>query len=419
MRINPRFYIIAVTAAIILSAWLFLFDKLLFNIWFGLFLVILSSWLACKYSLQGIQVNRFSRKKILEVGEIFDERLEVMNGSKFIKFWIEVRDRSELMTKISSRVITGLGPKAVAIFPSTVILNKRGFYLLGPTELISGDPFGLFTGSNLFNFKNNLVVYPKISVLHNFPLLPSDKTGGTALRLQTSHPTPQAAGVREYSPGDPLSRVHWPTTLRKEKLMVKEFDDDSQAGLWLLLDAQKGMYIHQDEIRDTAIDRNYISAKKIKEFVLPRDSFEYAVSIAASITKYFLARNLAVGFACAGDSVTTIPPEKGHRQFNKIMEKLAIVNDFGTTSFRQLIEKQAKNITKGSAIILITSTSDQPNEIMMNVLNRKGFHPFTILVDNATFVQEKANPDGITINPSGSMKKVSFGDNISQVLSAH
>lgn len=419
MRINPRFYIIAVTAVIIFSAWLFLFDKLLFNIWFGLFLVILFSWLSCKYSLQEIQVSRYSRKKILEVGEIFDERLEIMNGSKFKKFWIEVRDRSELMAKISSRVITSLGPKAVAIFPSTVILNKRGFYLLGPTELISGDPFGLFTSSKLFHFKNNLVVYPKISVLRNFPLLPSDKTGGTSLHLQTKHPTPQAAGVREYSPGDPLSRVHWPTTLRKEKLMVKEFDDDSQAGLWLLLDAQKGIYIHQDGIRDTAIDRNYISAKKIKEFVLPRNSFEYAVSIAASISKYFLARNLAVGFASAGVSVTSLPPEKGHRQFNKIMEKLAIIKDFGTTPFRQLIERQAKNIAKGCAIILITSTSDQPNEIMMNVLNLKGFHPFTILVDNATFVQENSNPDGITISQSGSLKKVSFGDNISKVLSAH
>ena len=60
--------------------------------------------------------------------------------------------------------------------------------------------------------------------------------------LQTTHPTPQAAGVREYSPGDPLSRVHWPTTVRRDKLMVKEFDEDSQSSVWLLLDAQKGKY---------------------------------------------------------------------------------------------------------------------------------------------------------------------------------
>jgi len=235
--------------------------------------------------------------------------------------------------------------------------------------------------------------------------------------LQTTHPTPQAAGVREYFPGDPLSRVHWPTTLRKDKLMVKEFDDDSQAGLWLLLDAQRNVYVHRERVYEAASDRNYLSAKKTGDFVMPRDSFEYAVSIAASITRYFMARNLAVGFACAGDSIAALQPEKGHRQFNKIMERLATIKDYGAISFGQLVEKQARNIAKGSAIILISSTSGHTNDALVNVLNRKGFHPLTILVNNDSFIQEHINTDAISNKLSESAVKISFGDNISQALS--
>ncbi len=73
--------------------------------------------------------------------------------------------------------------------------------------------------------------------------------------------------------------------------MVKEFDEDSQSSVWLILDAQKGKYFRVMQDIPPAYDRNYISVKKSKEFLLPKDSFEYAVSITASISKYFLEKN--------------------------------------------------------------------------------------------------------------------------------
>ena len=416
MRINNRFFTITLITIILFIAWLIFFDNLLLSLWIGLLAVIVFSWITSSNSLKEISVKRYSRKRILEIGDTFDERLEIKNNSKIPKFWIEINDRSELLAKISSRVITGLGANKLSIFPSTVFLNKRGFYLLGPTELISGDPFGLFTSSKLFQFKNSLIVFPKIFKLPRFPLLPTDKTGGAALRLQTTHPTPQAAGVREYSPGDPLSRVHWPTTVRRDKLMVKEFDEDSQASVWLLLDAQRGIYVRQNEKIEPVIDRNFISPKKPKEFVFPQDSFEYAVSITASIAKYFLEKNLTVGFACAGESVSILTPEKGNRQLNKILESLAVVKDIGTTSFEHLVEKQSKNISKGSAIILITAIKDKSNEIVMEVLRRRGFHVMTVILDNETFGLNNKS-DGSYDKPSDSMIKVGFGDDIEKILS--
>ena len=389
MRINKRFYVIALITVLLFIAWIIFFDELLLSLWVSLFVIIILSWVISKNSLKEVQVSRFSRKNSLEIGDSFDERLEIKNISKIPKFWIEINDHSELLAKISSRIITGLGANKLNTYSSTVILNKRGFYLLGPSELVSGDPFGFFTCSKTFQFKNSLVVYPKISKLRNFPILPADKSGGSALQLQTTQPTPQAAGVREYSPGDPLSRVHWPTTVKRDKLMVKEFDEDSQSSVWILLDAQRGIYVHQNEHIETAFDRNYFSVKKSKEYILPQDSFEYAVSIAASITKYFLERNLTVGFACAGKSVSILPPEKGNRQLNKILEKLAIVKDQGVTPLKQLAEKQAKNIIKGSALILLTAFSDQPDDLILEQMRRRGLHVLMIILDNQYIYPKK------------------------------
>lgn len=419
MHINKRFFSFVIATIFLFVSWLVFFDELLLSLWIGLLAVITFSWISCRYSLNEIYVNRFSRKKFLEIGYIFDERLEIRNNSKIPKFWIEINDQSELLGKISSRVITGLGANRVNIFQSTVILNKRGFFLLGPTELISSDPFGFFTSTKIFPSKNNLIVFPKISKLNRFPLLPADMTGGASLLLQTTHPTPQAAGVREYSPGDPLSRVHWPTTVRRDKLMVKEFDEDSQSSVWLLLDAQKGKYVRQNEKIEPAYDRNYVSTGKTKEVVLPRDSFEYAVSIAASIAKYFLEKNLTVGFASAGARAVILPPEKGLRQLNKILESLAVVQDVGSTPFELLVEKQSKNISKGSALIFISPYQSQTYENFMETLRRRGFHVLKVVLDNNSFVQNDEKPDGSSINPGGSMIKVSFGDDIGRVLSVN
>ena len=55
--------------------------------------------------------------------------------------------------------------------------------------------------------------------------------------------SPYAISVRDYYPGDPLRRIDWKTTARLDKLMVKEFEEDPQATVWILLDGDENNYI--------------------------------------------------------------------------------------------------------------------------------------------------------------------------------
>ena len=47
-----------------------------------------------------------------------------------------------------------------------MLLLKRGKYKLGPTDLISGDPFGIFTSCKRIPSQNELNVYPFVFYLN-------------------------------------------------------------------------------------------------------------------------------------------------------------------------------------------------------------------------------------------------------------
>ena len=143
-----------------------------------------------------------------------------------------------------------------------------------------------------------------------FPFPAGILPGGKALRRKTQEVTPHAAGVREYAPGDSLSRIHWPITVRKDKFMVKEFDQDPQADVWIFLDGEK---LVQSKLPDPPQPKLIYSLWALGQeyhVTLPQDTFEYAVSVAASIAHYFLKRGEAVGLACAGQTTLNLAGRK-------------------------------------------------------------------------------------------------------------
>ena len=417
MRLNRRFYFLTASACFVFLLWILLFDDLLLGIWLGLVLLLFISFILSRISLAGVEVKRISRIKNQEIGGIFEERLEIRNNSKIVKLWLEVIDHSIILSKISSRVITGLGKNKVGLFSSTIILNKRGFFQLGPTQVISGDPFGIFTASKFFQHSNYLIVFPKIFNINGFPLLPSAELGEVTLRTQTTNTTPQAAGVREFFPGDPLNRVHWPTTLKRNKLMVKEFDEDTQSSVWIFLDSMIGIYWHEELSEPPSFDRNFAPLSRSPKYQLPRDSYEYAVSISATIADFFLRRNRLVGFASAGNVSYIIPADKGQRQLAKILEKLAVIKGEGKLPLSQLIEKQIRNIPRGSSLILITPAIDEHIESLLETQRRKGYRSIIILIQNDTFKNNENYRSELGEKKMPNKIIVSFGDNLETVLS--
>jgi uncharacterized protein (DUF58 family) len=208
--------------------------------------------------------------------------------------------------------------------------------------------------------------------------------GGQVIRRKSSDITPHAAGVREYMHGDAMKRIHWPTSVRRNQLIVKEFEQDPQAEVWLFLDAQREVHVEGvHEQLDIPVESMLFGRKP--KFNLPPSTFEYAISIAASLSHYFLAQRRAVGFVSAGQTYTIHSAERSERQESKILETLAFVEPNGELSLAALVSMQASQLPQGSSVILVTPNIKQDLLIAVDDLHKRYLRPIVILLDPLSF----------------------------------
>jgi uncharacterized protein (DUF58 family) len=139
--------------------------------------------------------------------------------------------------------------------------DVRGRYSLGPLSLRLTDPFGMCELQRSFSARDTLVVTPPVQQL---PLvaLSGEWTGSGESRARSlASAGEDDAGIREYRQGDDLRRVHWRSTARLDKVMVRREEQPWQARCTLLLDSRSTAHAGEG----------------------PGSSFEWAVAAAASV----------------------------------------------------------------------------------------------------------------------------------------
>jgi uncharacterized protein (DUF58 family) len=349
-----------------------------------LLVVILVSWLWTVFSLVGVSLNRAIRTTRKQVGEVLAEDYEVLNRSILPKVWLKITDLSEFLGGAGSKVITGLGGNQSRTYVALTLLQKRGWFPLGPTQVESGDIFGLFLFKKMYNTHTRLLVIPYMVDIRFFLAPLGILPGGHALRAKTLEVTPYAAGVREFVPGDPLKRIHWPSSARKQMLIVKEFEKDPLAEVWIFLDARRGVHIRSDETGLGDLHKIWWVRYK-KAFRLPPDTAEYAISIAASVAKFFTTQNREVGLVSAVQNYTVLPAQRGERQLGKILETLAVIQPEGDLPLWALVNAQVRHLARGSTVVLITpETGEQLLTLTIELIHR-GLIPVLILIDPSSF----------------------------------
>ncbi|HSB02283.1 MAG TPA: DUF58 domain-containing protein, partial [Anaerolineales bacterium] len=290
----------------------------------GLLLVL--AWLLTIPALRGTLVQRQARSLRASVGDVFEEHFEIWNTSRLPKLWLEVANETTMPNATGSRILTFVRAKQKRIYTARTWLTSRGGFPLGPTTITAGDPFGIFRVSKRYPANASLVVLPMIFPVAEFLSPPGLLPGGKAIRRKSPDVTPHASGVREYVHGDPMKRIHWPTSIRRGQLMVKEFEQDPQAEVWLFLDTYKSAHVAKpSEEYDMPMidDLLLLRRRKVK---LPPSTMEYSVSIAASLAHYFIEQRRAVGLVSASERAFKVTPaERSERQEAKILEDLAFL----------------------------------------------------------------------------------------------
>jgi uncharacterized protein (DUF58 family) len=338
-------------------------------------------------SLRGVTLTRTARFLRQQVGQVFEERFEINNQYPVTKLWLDIRDQSNLPGRSGSKLMTLIGARQRRSYVAYTRLTHRGQFHLGPTQVSSGDPFGLFRNVMTLPGERSLLVLPHMADLERVMTPPGVLPGGRALRRRTLEVTPYAAGVREYASGDALNRIHWPTTARKDRLMVKEFDQDPMADLWIFLDANDGVQLSvpDESAQAEEITERHWLWRQQQRVEFPNHTFEYAVSAAASIAGYFMRVGRAVGMASAGQVFTAITAERSERQLGKILETLAYLQPEGELPMIGLIQAQSPHLPRGSTVIVITPSLDKNIEVGVEEMIRRDLQPMVVLLDRASF----------------------------------
>jgi uncharacterized protein (DUF58 family) len=355
-------------------------------------LLLLLAWVLTTLSLRGITIDRRARSHRAAVGDVLDEHFEISNNSRTTKFWLEVYNETKIPNAAGSRVITLLRGKQKRLYTGRTWLTRRGGYVLGPTTVTSGDPFGIFRASKQFVNANNLIVFPMLFHVRDFLSPPGLLPGGKAIKRKSIDITPHAAGIREYVHGDPLKRIHWPTSMRRNQLMVKEFEQDSQAEVWLFLDTHKSVHISKQVDQEETPPIDDLLLLRRRKVKLPPSTIEYSVSITASLAHYFIRQRRSVGLVTATErSYKVIPAERSERQEGKILESLAFLQGESTVVLPSLVTAQMGQLPQGSSAIIVTPMVWPELLLAVDSLQSRNLRPLVVLLMARSFGGRQSN----------------------------
>lgn len=322
------------------------------------------TWLAL--STRGLTFTRTAMGGRAQVGERIEERLALENHSWVPKLWVQVTDGSSLPGHHAGYV-SSVGSHQRIAWRARTLCRRRGRYTLGPVTASTGDPLGLFRRQLALAPEQQLMVLPPVLPLTTFDLFPGAVPGrgrGSQRSLQT---TTNVVTVRNYVPGDALTRIHWPTSARLGEMMVKEFDLDPTIDVLLLLDLDR--------------DEQYGSDDSSTE--------EYGVTIAASISGYLLRQQeLAVGLSVSGVRDATLPLDRGERQLDRILELLAVVHPQEPMPLTQALALEATRLARNTVLIIITASTSPDWPAALHHLQRRGVRPLVISLDPHSFDEQ-------------------------------
>ena len=381
----------------------------------ALIALLVSAWLWSRLSLRGLSLTRETASDRAQVGQELRETVEVRNAGRLAKLWLEVVDHSSLPHHSVSRVLHVPGRGAVQWETATRCV-RRGRFRVGPLSLRSGDPVGLFQARITVPDAHEVIVYPAILHVRDFPLPTGTLAGGSTRERRNPFVTSSVAGIRDYTPSDAFNRISWAATARLGRLMVKEFDLDPTADVWFVLDlehsaqvlATRPLHVQPDARGEWPIEAWLDSTE------------EYAITVVASLARRFLAQRRNVGLIATGSHLEVIAADRSDRQEVKLLETLAVVRADGHVPLAEILVAEGRRFSRQSIVIVVTPSIDEAWVTALAEIVGRRVHASAVIVEPETFGD--APPSLLAVSGLVAagipVHLVKYGDNVATALAA-
>lgn len=301
-----------------------------------------------------------------QVGDSVEERFTLVNTHWLPALWVEIRDHSTLPGYAASRA-TGVEGNSENRWTIKSTCTQRGVFTLGPTTLYTGDPFGLYSITFDFAATTNMMVMPPVVPLPDIQVAAGKRSGEGRRGAHALEQTVNAAGVRDYTPGDAWARIHWPTCAHRDALFVRQFESTPSSDWWILLDL------------DPRVQAGF-----------GQDStLEHAIILAASLADRGLRSGRSVGLvACGHPSASSeliwLPPRGGESRRWEILRALALATP-GERPLSELLAQIQPSLRGAASLVVITPAARGDWIQNLLPLRWRGIEPTVLLLDPVSF----------------------------------
>ena len=164
---------------------------------------------------------------------------------------------------------------------------------------------------------------------------------------------------REYVRGDDLRRVDWKVWGRQDRLYVKEFEEETNLRLALLVDGSASM--------------DYRSG--------PLSKYDYAATLAASLAWLALSHGDAAGCAVFDDKVrASVPARTKRSQLASVVEVLETPRGGRPTAFLPVLRGLAETLPRRGLVVVVSDLLGDREGVFQGLqLLRKRGHDIVLL----------------------------------------
>jgi uncharacterized protein (DUF58 family) len=241
----------------------------------------------------------------------------------------------------------------------TTTCARRGWFTFGAVPLSTRAPFGLWAARRLAPAAgpDGVLVFPEVRPLERLDLF--DRQAAPEATFARVGAGGEFMGVREYRPGDPRRHVHWRTTARAGRLIVKEFADEMQPALTLALDLRAAAVIGGED----------------------DNTLELGIKVAASLAHHARQRGLPVRLLTNNRQW---PAPSGPLSWWALMSYLARVEAGGD----EPLAAGLRQVTASTFVAAVLPTPDPAVVTPLVGLQRAGLVVLAVVIDPAHFVPD-------------------------------
>ncbi|MBU3142551.1 DUF58 domain-containing protein [Clostridium sp. CF012] len=234
--------------------------------------------------------------------------------------------------------------------------NTRGAYILRDINVTVGDLFGLSAETMPVEDFLEFLVYPKLINMNNVQFANTNLQGNNYVKRWIHQDPLYIKGIREYNVEDRMKDIHWKSSLKMDRLMVKEYDFTSDRELTIIFNGQCGEP-YWGSIQPVLI--------------------ENGITVAASLAAIAIKEGVPTGMwtNCQLIGIQTKVASEVYpdiNALNKIMELSARISYSITIRFSEYLRSKIKEFNPNSTYVIITPYLDEESVGILSKLKRRG-----------------------------------------------